>query len=110
MIFLGGVHVATVHVSSDDHILFPWINAYDTEGPGIETLPNFVADDRGSFADEARFVTDPVQNSIYDAYAKVIKDPGTNHAQTIFDVHLQGSAASSAGVRSDIFAIGVPAP
>ena len=65
---------------------------------------------RGSYADEARYVTDLAQNSIYDAYARLIKDPGTGHAQTIFDVHLQGSAASAAGVKSDIFALGAPKP
>ena len=68
MTFLAGERDATVRISVHDQILFPMINAYDTEGPGIETLPNFVADGKGSFADEARFVTDLVQNSIYDAY------------------------------------------
>jgi hypothetical protein len=110
MVFIAGVFDATLHVSAHEHILVPMINAYDTEGPGIETIPNFVADGRGTYADEARYVTDLVQSSIYDAYAKLVKDPGTNHAQTIFDVHLQGSDASSSGVQTDIFALGAPRP
>lgn len=110
MTFIAGEFDATVHVSAQSPILFPMINAFDTEGPGIESITNFVADGRGSYADEARYITDLVQNSIYDAYAKLTKDPGTGHAQTIFDVHLRGSAASSAGVKSDIFALGAPKP
>jgi hypothetical protein len=110
MTFIAGVFDATIRAPAQNPILFPMINAYDTEGPGIETIPNFVADDRGSYADEARYVTDLVQNSIYDAYARLTKDPGTGHAQTIFDVHLQGSEASAAGVKSDIFALGAPRP
>ncbi len=110
MTFIAGVFGATIQASAQSPILFPMINAYDTEGPGIETIANFVADHRGPYADEARYVTGLVQNSIYDAYARLIKDPGTGHAQTIFDVHLQGSTASAAGVKSGIFALGAPKP
>ena len=89
-------------------ILFPMINAFDTEGPEIETIPNFVSDGRGSYADEARFVTDLFQSSIYDAHATLTTDPGNGHTKTIFDVHLQGSKAAAAGVKSSIFALGAP--
>jgi hypothetical protein len=108
MVFIAGVSDATMHISAHDPILFPMINAYDTEGPNIETLPNFVAHGRGSYADEARLITDLAQSSIYDAYARLTKDPGTNHAQVVLDVHLQGSDAATAGVKTDIFALGAP--
>src|SRR4051794_4059739 len=55
--FIAGGPNATIMVPTDKPILFPMINAFYTEGPGIETIPGFQASGRGSFADEARFVT-----------------------------------------------------
>ena len=43
----GGVSDATIQAPAQSPILFPMINAFDTEGPGIETIPNFVADQPG---------------------------------------------------------------
>ena len=102
---------ATIHASAYTPILFPMINAFDTEGlsnPKLETIPNFVNDGRGSYADEARFVTNLFQRSIYDAHATLTMDAGNGHTKTIFDVHLQGSEAADAGVQSGIFALGAP--
>jgi hypothetical protein len=108
IVFIAGSFDATIHAPAQTPILFPMINAYDTEGPGIETIQNFVADHRGSYADEARYITDLAQHSIYDAYAKLTKDAGTGHARTIFNVHLHGSEAPASDVKSGIFAIGAP--
>jgi len=109
MVFIAGVYDATVHAPAHEPILFPMVNAYDTEGPGIETIPNFVADGRGSYADEARYVSNLEQRAIYDAYAKLTKDDGAGHDRTIFDVHLHGAAAAESGVKTGIFALGEPA-
>ena len=111
MIFISDNFSGTIHAAAHTPILASMVNAFDTEGPGIpESLNNFVADGRGSYADEARVVTDMIQNSIYDAFAKLTIDLGNGHTKTIFDVHLQGKEAAHAGVQSGNFALGAPVP
>jgi hypothetical protein len=110
MIFISDNFSDTIHAAAHTPILASMVNAFDTEGPGIESLANFVADGRGSYAHEAQVVTDMIQNSIYDAFAKLTMDIGNGHTKTIFDVHLQGKEAAHAGVQSDNFALGAPVP
>src|SRR5262245_36896873 len=54
MVFIAGNFDATIHAPAHTPILFPMINVYDTEGPGIESISGFAADGRGSYADEAK--------------------------------------------------------
>jgi hypothetical protein len=39
--FIAGGTDATINVPANEPILFPMINAFDTEGPGIETIAGF---------------------------------------------------------------------
>ena len=78
------------------------INAFDTEGPGIETIPGFFPI-RGSYADEAAYVTRLEQRSIYDAHATISKD-----GQTLLNI--QWPTSSKFVERSGTFAIGEPQP
>jgi hypothetical protein len=102
--FIAGGPDATITVPTDKPILLPMINAFDTEGPGIETIPGFQASGRGSFADEAKFVTNLEQNSIYNAFARITTPDG----RTLLD--LQWPNSSNFAEQSDIFAIGEPQP
>jgi hypothetical protein len=102
--FIAGGPNATITVPMDKPILFPMINAFDTEGPGIETIPGFQASGRGSFADEAKFVTNLEQNSIYDAFATITTPDG----RTLLDI--QWPKSSNFVEQSGIFAIGEPQP
>ena len=63
--------IPTIHVPVGKPVLLPMVNAWDIEGPGIETIPGFVASGRGSFADEAKLVTDLAQKAISDAHLTV---------------------------------------
>ena len=105
MFFIAGGQNATITVPNGTPILFPLINAFDTEGPGIETIPGFVAGGNGSYADESLLVTNLAQQSIYDAHATLTKD-----GQTLLDVHLTGSDTAKLAEKSGIFALGPPQP
>ncbi|HET7882094.1 MAG TPA: hypothetical protein VFL55_14500 [Acetobacteraceae bacterium] len=99
--FIAGGPNATITVPANTPILFPMINLFDTEGPGIqEEIPGFV-ERGGSFADMANEVADLFQNNIVDAHAKIMKD-----GKTLLDVHSPESAKFAE--ESGTFAIGTP--
>jgi hypothetical protein len=99
--FPGGEVTRSLHVPADKPVLFPMINAFDTEGPGIESLANF----KGSFADEAKLVTDLTRNSIYDAFVKITR---VGDSKPLVDLHFP--ATSKFSENSEIFALGSPKP
>ena len=70
---------ATINVPTGVPILLPMINAFDTEGPGIESDPGF----KGSFADEAKFVTRLDQAAITNAFVTITKNGRTLLKSTI---------------------------
>jgi hypothetical protein len=99
----GGGYQTTITVPEGTTILLPMINSFDTEGPGIETLPDMHF---SSYVDEARYVTELFQGNIKSAYATLSQDN-----KTLLNIQLGGSAASDQSkyaVESPIFAIGKP--
>ena len=80
------------------------INAFYTEGPKIETITGFVESGRGSFVDEAEFITHLAEESIADAPLTVTKVGDT---KSLIDVHGRASAALTQD--TGIFALGAPA-
>jgi hypothetical protein len=60
--------IPIIDIGPDKPVLLPMINVVDTEGPGIESIANFVEDGRGTYADEARFITHLAEQHIVDAH------------------------------------------
>jgi hypothetical protein len=56
-------YTPVIDVPAHKPIFVPMINAFDIEGPNIETISGFYGN-RGSYADEARFVTGLAEKSI----------------------------------------------
>jgi hypothetical protein len=95
-------HHATIQVPTNTPILLPMINGFDTEGPGIESDPGF----KGSFANEAKFVTQLEQQAITNAFITI-----TQNGQTLLNLQSPPGAASTFFAElSDQFAIGAPQP
>jgi hypothetical protein len=92
--------VPTIDVPAWKPILVPLINAFDIEGPGIETIPGFVEDGRGTYADEARYVTDLAEQSIYQAHLTITASDG----HTVLDLH--GRATACLTEDTGTFALG----
>jgi len=91
----------TFEVPANTPILFPMISAFDTEGPGIETLPGFP----GSYADEAAYITGHALDSIYKGYVKL-----TNADSGKPLLNIRGNEAFDFIQATDIFSIGAPVP
>ncbi len=100
----GGPGGQTIDVPAGKPILVPRINAFDTEGKGIETISGYYPD-RGSYADEAKYVTGLVQDSIYDSYLTITK---VGETTPIVDLH-EGTASRYAE-DSGKFALGKVTP
>src|SRR5690348_5925964 len=67
-------HIPIIDVPAGKPVLLPMINAWDIEGPGeLETISGFVDTGRGSFADEAKFITGLAQNAISEAHLTVTR-------------------------------------
>jgi hypothetical protein len=93
---------ATINVPTGMPILLPMINAFDTEGPGIESDPGF----KGSFADEAKFVTQLDQAAITNAFVTI-----TKNGQTLLNLQSPPHGSSTFFAElSGQFAIGAPQP
>jgi hypothetical protein len=95
--------IPTIDVAFDKPIFLPMINAFDIEGPGIETITDFVASGRGSFADEAKFVTHLAEQSIVEAHLTVTR---VGETRPLIDVHGRDSAAFTQDTGT--FALGAP--
>ena len=93
-------------VPADKPILLPMINAWDTEGPGIETLANFhggFKTESERFSAEATLVTELAKASIYDAYATLTR---IGDSKPLVDLHWPDSARFSES--TGIFSWGAP--
>jgi hypothetical protein len=99
----GGPGGQVIDVPSGKALLLPMINAWDTEGPGIETIRNYHDSGRGSYADEARYITGLVQGSIYDAFLTITK---VGETTPLVDLHWPGSSAYAEDTGT--FALGKP--
>jgi hypothetical protein len=110
MFFINDMYSAVIHVPAYQPVLLTTVGAWDTEGPGLQTIPNFVEDGRGSYSDEARYVTNLAQSNIYNSYATLTALTGPDKAQTLFNISLQGADAADAGVQTRVFALGDPVP
>jgi hypothetical protein len=97
--------VPRITVDYGKPILMPLINFVDTEGPMIESIPNFVADHRGSFADEARYVTSLATKAITDAHLTVTK---VGDSKPLIDIH--GKETAKLFTDTGLFALGTPRP
>jgi hypothetical protein len=96
---LGGEFSRAIDVPAGKPILIPMIHAVDTEGPGFETLQHF----KGSYAEEATFVTNLMSASIYDAYATLSR---SDASPPLIDIHWPGSQQFAES--TDIFELGPP--
>ncbi|MFL5252869.1 MAG: hypothetical protein ACJ8AI_08230 [Rhodopila sp.] len=92
--------IPTIDVPACKPILVPLINAFDIDGPGIETIPGFVESGRGTYADEARYVTHLAEKSIYEAHLTVTASDG----HTVLDLH--GPATACLTQDTGTFALG----
>ena len=96
--FIAGGPDATITVAAGKPILFPMVNIFDTEGPGLPPSdPGF----QGSYDAASKRVTDLGQANITDAFAKITKD-----GHTLLNIRWPLSAFFAE--KSDQFAIGVP--
>jgi hypothetical protein len=96
-------YTPVINAPADKPIFLPMINAFDIEGPGIETIPDFVEDGRGSYADEARFVTDLARKSIYDAHLTITR---VGDEKPALDVHSPASGRFAQDTGT--FTLGAP--
>lgn len=96
-------YTPVIDVPADKPVFLPMINAFDIEGPGIETIPDFVKDGRGTYADEARYITGLAEKSIYDAHLKITQ---VGDDKPLLDVHSPASARFEQDTGT--FALGAP--
>jgi hypothetical protein len=97
--------IPTIDVPVGKPVLLPMVNAWDIEGQGIETIPGFVDSGRGSFADEARLVTDLAQNAISDAHLTVTS---VADSKVLIDEHSPFKPADRFSLDTGTFTLGAP--
>jgi hypothetical protein len=95
--------IPTIDVGFGKPIFLPMINAFDIEALKIETISGFVANGRGSFADEAAFVTHLAEQSITEAHLTVTRVGDT---KPLIDAH--GSESTKFTQDTGTFALGAP--
>jgi len=93
----------TIDVPAHEPILLPLVNAFDIEGPGLETISNFVESGRGSFGDEATFVTNLEEKSIFSSFLTVTK---VGQTEPIIDI--RAGANHDLEQNTGLFALGDP--
>jgi hypothetical protein len=95
--------IPIIDIGPDKPVLLPMINVVDTEGPGIESIANFVEDGRGTYADEARFITHLAEQHIVDAHLRVTR---VGETKPLIDIRLKDSLKFT--VDTGTFALGKP--
>jgi hypothetical protein len=95
--------IPVIDVGPDKPILLPMINVVDTEGPGIESITDFVANGRGTYADEARFITHLAEQAITEAHLTVTR---VGETKPLIDIH--GNDTLKYTVETGTFALGTP--
>jgi hypothetical protein len=95
--------IPTIDIKDGNAVLIPVVNVFDIESGdnNIASIPEFVAEGRGTYADEARYVAHLAADQISDAFLTISKN-----GRTLVNLHPDDLKKYS--VETGTFALGNP--